>query len=208
MKTFLKKSFAAGLIALLPIAGTIWLLKIIIFTVEDIFRSFFPERFYPENILGFKIPGIGLFIAAILILLTGMLTRFYLGKKIFSYGDKIFRRIPLGRGIYSAIKQFMSTIVGEGQKSFRKVVLAEYPNPGSYALGFVTSYASGEVQTKTEERVVNVFIPTTPTPTSGFLLMMPERKLIPLEMAVEDAFKLIVSGGVVVKPPAISSTEH
>ncbi|KAB2839240.1 DUF502 domain-containing protein, partial [bacterium] len=123
----------------------------------------------------------------------------YLGRKLVEMGDRLFDRIPLGRGIYKAIKQFLNTVAGDSEKSFRRVVLVEFPSPGTYVLGFVTGVASGEVQAKTEEQVLNVFVPTTPNPTTGFFFMMPERKLTPLSMPVEDAFKLLISGGVVVK---------
>ncbi len=199
MRQFFKKYFTAGIIALLPIAGTLWLLKVLILSAEEFFRSFIPPQFLPENHFGFDIPGLGILFAIIFILLVGLLTRLYIGRRLFNIGDRLFGRIPLGRGIYSAIKQFLGTITGEERKSFRQVVLVEYPSPGLHALGFFTGYASGEVQAKTKVKVANVFIPTTPNPTSGFLLMVPESKLIHLEMSVEDAFKFIVSGGVVVK---------
>lgn len=199
MKDFLKKSFFAGFIALLPIAGTIWLLKVIIVTAESTFQSFIPPQWRPANWIGYDIPGIGILAAVIIVLLVGMLTRLYFGRKLLSYGDRIFHKIPLGRGIYRAIKQFLGTITGEGKKSFRQVVLLEYPCEGTYALGFLTGYSIGEVQDKTPENMANIFLPTTPNPTSGYLLLVPERKLIFLNMAIEDAFKFIVSGGVVVK---------
>lgn len=200
MKDFFKKTFTAGIIALLPIAGTLWLLKIIIYTAESMFEGLIPARFRPVNLIGYDIPGMGILAALILILLVGSITRFYIGKRLLTYSDQIFTKIPLGRGIYTAIKQFISTIAGGNQKSFRQVVLIEYPSPGIFALGFLTGWASGEVQEKTQRRVANVFIPTTPNPTSGFLLMFPEDKFKILEMTVEEAFKFIVSGGVVVKP--------
>ncbi|MCP5468774.1 MAG: DUF502 domain-containing protein [Deltaproteobacteria bacterium] len=199
MRQFFKKYFSAGIIALLPVAGTLWLLKFIVVSAEEIFRSFIPPQFLPEKHFGFDIPGLGILFAIVVVLLVGLLTRLYIGRRLLTAGDRIFAKIPLGRGVYTAIKQFLGTITGEERKSFRQVVLVEYPSPGSHALGFFTGYASGEVQAKTQQRVANVFIPTTPNPTSGFLLMLPESKLMHLEMSVEDAFKFIVSGGVVVK---------
>jgi len=199
MKKFLKQSFMAGVLTLLPIAGTIWLLKVLILSAEEFSRSFIPEQFHPEHILGRDIPGAGLLFAVLIILLTGTITRFYVGKRLVSLGDQIFDRIPLGRSIYKAIKQFLNTIAGDKEKTFRKVALVEFPTPGSYMIGFITGLASGETQTKTQEKVWNVFVPTTPNPTTGFLFLLPEQKIIPLEMPVEEAFKLIVSGGVVNK---------
>jgi uncharacterized membrane protein len=112
----------------------------------------------------------------------------------------LFSKIPFGRGIYTAIKQFLGTITGDQKKHFRQVVLVEYPSPNMYAIGFLTGHTKGEIQAKTPDRVLNVFIPTTPNPTSGFLLMFPEDKVRILDMPIEDAFKFIVSGGVVAKP--------
>ncbi len=201
MKTFLKKTFIAGLLALLPIAGTLWLIKVIIYAAEDFFQGFIPAKFRPEHLLGYDIPGLGILAAVIIVFLVGLITRLYIGKKLLSFGDRLFHKIPFGRGIYTAIKQFLGMVAGEGKKSFRQVVMVEYPHTGIYALGFLTGYSGMEIQGKTKERVANVFVPTTPNPTTGLLLLFPESKLVPLQMTVEDAFKLIVSGGVVVKPP-------
>jgi len=199
MKKFIKQSLVAGLLVLLPIAGTVWLLRFIILSAEQFARSFFPSRLYPENFFGYDIPGMGIALALLLVFLTGMLTRLYLGKKILAFSDKIFDRIPLGRSIYKAIQQFLSTVLGEERRSFRKVVLAEYLAPGTYGLGFLTGEVSPEIEAKSRPGMVNVFIPTTPNPTSGFLMLLPEEKVIPLDISVEEAFKLIVSFGVVGK---------
>jgi uncharacterized membrane protein len=207
LKKFLKQSFMAGLLALLPIAGTIWLLRLIIFAAEDFSRSFIPRRFHPETFFGRDIPGMGLLVALILIMITGVLMRLYIGKKILSLGEKIFNKIPLGRSIYIALKQFLATIAGEGSRPFRRTVLVEFPEKGTYAIGFFTGPALGEVQAKTQEKMGHVFIPTTPNPTTGFLLIVPERKMIPLEMSAEEAFKLLVSGGVVTNQTAQSKLE-
>lgn len=200
MKTFLRKTFVAGLLAFLPIAGTLWLLKILIYTAEGLFEGLVPFRFRPANLIGYDIPGMGILAAVLLVFLVGLFTRLYVGKRFLNYGDQLFSKIPFGRGIYSAIKQFLHTVTGDGQKSFRQVVLVEYPSPGIFAIGFLTGWTGGEVQAKTQERVANVFLPTTPNPTSGYLLMFPESKMTLLDMSVEDAFKFIVSGGVVVQP--------
>ena len=197
MKHFFKKTLIAGLITLLPIFGTFWLLKVIIYTAEGFFQGFIPVQWRTESLTGYDIPGLGILAALIVVFLVGLFTRLYIGKQLLSWGDTLFQKIPFGRGIYSAIKQFVGTITGEGRKSFRQVVLVEYPSPGSFALGFLTGWARGEVQQKTQERVANIFIPTTPNPTSGFLLLFPESKMSYLDMTVEEAFKFIVSGGVV-----------
>lgn len=199
MKSFLKKTFLAGLIAFLPIAGTLWLLKILIFTAEGLFEGLIPPRFRPINLIGYDIPGMGILAAFVLVLVVGLFTRLYIGKELLAYGDRLFSRLPFGRGIYTAIKQFVSTITGSGQ-NFRQVVLVEYPSPGTYVIGFLTGQTGGEVQEKTRQEIVSVFLPTTPNPTSGYLLLYPKNKVTPLEMSVEEAFKFIVSGGVVAPP--------
>ncbi len=199
MKDLIKKTFIAGLLTFLPIAGTLWLLKIIIDTAEKFFQGFLPHAWRPAQLIGYEIPGLGILVALTVVFVVGLFTRFYIGRRLLHYGDRLFHKIPLGRGIYSGIKQFLSTIAGAGKKSFRQVVIVEYPAPKIYALGFLTGEASGEVQIKTQENVYNVFLPTTPNPTSGFLLMYPKEKIIFLEMNVEDAFKFIMSGGVVVR---------
>jgi uncharacterized membrane protein len=208
MKNLFKKYFMAGLIALLPIAGTLWLLKIIVFGAENFFQSFIPMRFHPQTLLGYNIPGIGIVIATAIILLTGVLTRLYIGNQLLSLGDRLFGRIPFGKGIYAAIKQFLATITGEGKRSFRRVVLVEFPAPGIFALAFVTGDTQGKAREASQEKLINIFLPTTPNPTTGFFLMVPESKLSYLEISVEDAFKLIISGGVVGKFSEINSAER
>ncbi|MCB1214568.1 MAG: DUF502 domain-containing protein [Deltaproteobacteria bacterium] len=199
MKAFLKKTFLAGLIAFLPIAGTLWLLKVLILAAEGLFEGLIPPRFRPINLVGYEIPGMGILAAVLLILIVGLFTRLYVGKRLLSYGDKLFSRLPFGRGIYTAIKQFVSTITGGGQ-NFRQVVLVEFPSPNTYVIGFLTGETGGEVQLRTKQEIVSVFLPTTPNPTSGYLLLYPKDKVIPLDMTVEEAFKFIVSGGVVAPP--------
>lgn len=208
VKNFLKKTFVAGFLALLPIAGTLWLLKVIVLTAEGFFQSFIPARFHPKLWIGHNIPGIGIVIALLVVLLTGMFTRFYLGHQLFAWGDRIFSKIPFGRTIYSAIKQFLATFTGDGKKTFRRVVLTEFPSAGTYALAFVTGETRGAPRDKSGEKLVNIFLPTTPNPTTGFFLMIPESRLTYLEMNVEDAFKMIISGGVVGKFSEVNSIER
>ncbi|MDX1386086.1 MAG: DUF502 domain-containing protein, partial [bacterium] len=184
MKDYLKKTLLAGLITLLPIAGTLWLIKVIIYAAEGLFEGLIPYQWRLKTLTGYDIPGMGILAALIVIFLVGLFTRLVIGKRFIAYGDRLFQRIPFGRGIYTAIKQFIETVAGS-RKSFQHVVLVEYPSPGSFALGFWTGWAEGEVQAKTQERMANVFLPTTPNPTSGYLLLFPESKMTFLSLTVD-----------------------
>jgi uncharacterized membrane protein len=157
-----------------------------------------PEVYQPENMLGIHIPGLGVLLAIILVLATGMIVANLLGKRLIFTWEKFLARIPLVRSLYAGIKQIMEAILSTEAKSFRKVLLIEYPRKGLWSLAFMTSEALGEVQAKTTEDVVSVFIPTTPNPTSGFVIMVPKAEVIELDMAVEDGLKMIISLGVAV----------
>jgi len=197
VKTILKSYFLAGLATVIPIALTIWILKVLIVWADGFLKSFLPQALYPENLLGIDIPGLGIVFTITIILLVGVLTRLYIGKKILAWWDTLFSKIPLGKGVYSALKDFVSLTFSKDGKSFKQVALIEYPRHGMYAIAFVTGPATGQIQAKTDKRVFNVFLPTTPNPTSGYLLMVPEDELIILDLRVEQAMKIIVSAGVV-----------
>ncbi len=144
----------------------------------------------------FPIPGLGFILVFVVLFLAGVSVRNFLGRKIVALGERIMSHIPFVSKIYSAVKKLVESIFFGAGKDFKRVVLIEYPRKGIYALAFVTGVSTGEVQDKTEKRVINLFLPTTPNPTSGFYLLVPEEDVIPLEMTVEDAFKLLMSGGI------------
>ncbi|MDI6616658.1 MAG: DUF502 domain-containing protein, partial [Syntrophaceae bacterium] len=179
-----------------PAGVTIYVLYLIIKLMNNLVR-FVPARYHPDQLLPFHIPGLGVIITLILIFTIGLVTRSYLGKKLAILGDRMVRRIPLVRGIYNALKQFVDAVFSDKGQSFKKAVLIEYPRKGLYSIAFVTGVSRGEVQAKTLQRCVNVFVPTTPNPTSGFYIMVPEGDMIALDMTVEEAFTLIISGGIV-----------
>ncbi len=156
-----------------------------------------PEHLQPEEMFGYDIPGLGLIATIVLILIVGVLTRLYIGRFLVNLGDKIISKIPLGRGIYNAIKKFMSAIFTDREEKFRSVVAVEYPRRDCWVIGFVTSDAPSEFQAQTEEHLVNVFVPTTPNPTSGFLIMVPREEIRKLSMDIDEAFKLLISGGII-----------
>jgi len=196
IKKSIKGVFLTGVIAVIPAGVTIYILYLIIKLMNNLVR-FVPARYHPDQLLPFHIPGLGVIITLILIFTIGLVTRSYLGKKLAILGDRMVRRIPLVRGIYNALKQFVDAVFSDKGQSFKKAVLIEYPRKGLYSIAFVTGVSRGEVQAKTLQRCVNVFVPTTPNPTSGFYIMVPEGDMITLDMTVEEAFTLIISGGIV-----------
>ncbi len=200
MKAFIKRYIISGVLVLVPIVVTIWVLKTLIIWLDGLIFSFLPHQLRPEYLIGYNIPGLGLLVTFGIVLLAGFLTRNYLGKKLIQIGDKIFARLPFGRAIYNATKQVLhSTIAKDGQKS-RRVVLAEYPQKGSYAIGFLT----GEWVMFEKEKHQMVFVPTAPNPTSGFLLIVPDEKVIQTDMSPEEASKLLISGGLLAKRPEMA----
>ena len=156
-----------------------------------------PPKFHPHAYFPFKIPGLGLVLFIALVMITGILVKNYFGRRVVDFGEYIVSKIPLVRPIYVAVKQLILAIFGDTQDAFKRVVLIEYPRKGVYGLAFVTGLATGEIQEKTTNAMINVFVPTTPNPTSGYYLLVPEEDTVPLSMNVEDAFKLLISGGVV-----------
>ncbi|HEU5338659.1 MAG TPA: DUF502 domain-containing protein, partial [Sulfuricaulis sp.] len=156
-----------------------------------------PLRIQPETLLGFRIPGLGLVLTAIVVLATGIIATNLFGMQLFTIGERILQRIPLVRSIYASVKQVTQSLFSSG-KSFRKVVLVEYPRKGMWSLAFQTGSGANEIQTKTGQEIVNIFIPTTPNPTSGFFLMVPRDDVIELDMTVDQGLKMLLSVGVVV----------
>ncbi len=196
MESRIKKYFLTGLLVVVPISLTIYILTFLIAIVE---------RFLPYKYLPFYIPGLGILITVLLIVGVGFLTSNYIGRKLLAMGDNIISRIPLVKSIYASVKQISQAVLSQDGKNFRRVVLIEYPRRGLYTLAFVTGVAGGEVQNKTEETVLNLFVPTTPNPTSGFYLMVPENEVTHLDMTTDEAFKLVVSGGMIAPPTRQSS---
>lgn len=199
----LKKYFLTGFLVLVPLGATFSLLRYVIGRMDAIlephegrFLFLIPERFHPDQLVGHHLPGLGVLFTVILIVLVGLVTTNYLGKRLLEWNDRLIDKIPFVRGFYGAVKTFMDTVFTDKGQAFRKVVLVDWFQKGQYALGFVTGPAANELQARTRETVINVFVPTTPNPTSGFFIMVPEKQVVPLSMSVEDAFKVIMSGGI------------
>jgi len=185
MRKQLRKSFFTGLLVVIPIGATIYILIFLI----DILNELLPFSFLPY--------GTGIVLTIILITLVGFMTTNFIGKRLIEVGEQVIFRIPLVKNVYAAVKQISDAMLSSPGKKYRRVVLIEYPRKGIYTLAFVTGIAKGEIQNKTTSNVINLFVPTTPNPTSGFYLMVPENDVIDLEISVEEAFKLLISGGMV-----------
>ncbi len=186
----LRNYFITGVVVLIPIGFTLYLSKILI----GLSSKILPENINPNNYLPFAIPGIEIIISLVFITIVGGLSLSFLGKKILKLIDDLFKRIPLLRTIYSAISQMTETFSNKDNDR-KSVVLVEYPRKGVWAVGFATRENTTEMAKKTNQKLINVFIPTTPNPTSGFLLMFPVDEVIYLDMTFEEASKFIVSAG-------------
>jgi len=197
-KAWLKTYLLTGLIVVVPITITIYIIQALI-GVMDAFLSFLPKDYHPDTLLGFHLPGLGLVLVTILVFLVGLMTHNYVGNKVIQWGELLVGRIPVVRNIYLAIKQFTEAIFSNSGSHFKQVVMLEFPRLGLYSLGFVAGQAKGELESKAKagQPVLNVFIPCTPNPTTGYFVLVPEKDLIVLDMTVEEAFKLIISGGLV-----------
>ena len=186
----LRNYFITGIVVLIPIGFTLYLSRFLI----NISTKLVPAGLNPNNYIPYAIPGIEILLTIIFITIVGGLSLSFLGKKILQIVDNLFKRIPILRTIYSAIVQLTDSFRNqEGSK--KSVVLVEYPRKGSWAVGFATKENKGELKDKTNKELINVFVPTTPNPTSGFLLMFPKEDVIYLDMSFEEASKFIVSAG-------------
>lgn len=196
----LKKYFLTGLLVVVPVAMTVLVVRWIVSLMDSLLMAVLPEALRPELLYGLPVPGIGLLATLLLILLVGVLAANIFGRSLVTFSERMVDRIPLVKGIYTLFKQVSDTVLNRDRGAFRKVVLIEYPRKGIWAVAFVTGITKGEVQQLTPDKLVNVFVPTTPNPTSGFYILVPEDEMIELSMTVEDAFKLIISGGMVTPP--------
>ena len=187
----------AGLLVWVPLGVTVFLLKVLV-DLMDQTLLLLPLPYRPDTLFGFHIPGLGILLSLAVLLVTGILAANLVGRQLVHWWESILHRIPFVRSIYSAAKNFAEVVLTEANQSFNKVLLIEYPRKGLYSICFQTSTYLGEIQARTGEEVICVFVPTTPNPTSGLILMVPKSDVIELEMEVEDALKMVVSLGVVV----------
>jgi uncharacterized membrane protein len=195
LKGAFKKNFIAGTLVLVPIFATVWVLKVIVVWADTFFISILPASFRPETFYGRKIPGMGILVTVVFVLFAGLITRLYLGRKLVRLGDKIISRIPIGRSIYMIIKDFLSSFLSQDKEKFKRVALIEWPCKGTYMMGFVTGRPLPSFKLGVEKEWVNLFIPTSPPPTTGFYVIFPKDEVKILEMGVDSAFKTIISSG-------------
>jgi uncharacterized membrane protein len=196
LQHFVRRNFLAGLLAVLPLVITIWIIHWLVDLLES-GMQLLPAFLRPEHLLPFYIPGLGALITLVMIVVLGMVVSNVVTQRVTRYANRVLLRIPVFRGVYVAVKRLVEAILLPQHENFRRVVLLEYPRKGVYAIGLVTGVTEGEVQERTAARVMNVFVPTTPNPTSGYYVLVPEDDIIPLSMTVEEAFKLVMSGGIV-----------
>ena len=196
--TKIRSWFLTGILVMIPLILTIYVAWAFITFVDNLVVPLVPFDYRPSNYLPFSIPGLGLIIVFIFTTFVGLLATGLFGRTLIRIWENILNRMPVVRSVYSAIKQILETVMATQSDAFRQAVLVQYPRKDIWAIGFVTGSTKGEVGKRVDKKMVNVFMPTTPNPTSGFLLFFPEEDLIFLNMSVEDALKLVVSGGMVV----------
>ncbi|MDD9912479.1 MAG: DUF502 domain-containing protein [Alphaproteobacteria bacterium] len=192
------RSYAfAGILVIAPAAITIAILYQFVTWLDSLLTGFIPYQYRPETFIGVSIPGTGLIAGVLLVVIIGMLARNFFGRWLVGLGERIMHSIPGVGNIYGAVKQIVETVTSRNTDAFREVVLVEYPRKGIWAIAFVTGKTKGQVQKITDDELVNVFVPTTPNPTSGFLLFFPRKDLTTLDMTVEQGIKMVISGGIV-----------
>ncbi len=193
----LRRYLVAGLLVWIPLGVTLLVLKILVDLMDNTLLLI-PTAYRPETWLGFRVPGLGVLLTIVLLLATGSLAANFLGRRLLGLGESLVDRIPLVRWVYSGVKKVAETLLSPRSESFRKVLLVEYPRKGIWSLCFQTASSLGEVQARTGQEVVCVFVPTTPNPTSGFIIMVPKDEVTELDMTVDEALRMVISLGVVV----------
>lgn len=196
----LRAYFLAGILITAPLGLTIYIAWVFITWVDGQVIPLLPARYNPENYLPFSVPGVGLVIVLVGLTAIGAITAGMLGRLFVGVSERLLNRMPVIRSLYAATKQIFETVLAHKATAFREVVLVEYPRRGSWVIGFITGTTEGEIQELTDEEMVNLFVPTTPNPTSGFLLFVPRSDIVPLQMSVEEGIKMVVSGGIVTPP--------
>ncbi len=201
--SILKKYFITGLLVLVPFFLTIFIIHWLFMKMDSILKGLF-HRFLDKFDISY-LPGMGFISVVLIILFAGIIAKNYLGKRFLSFGEKLVKRIPLISKIYIAFQQISKAFLSEEREIFKKAVLIEYPRKGMFCIAFYTQDTKGEIQEKLAQDMVGVFLPTTPNPTSGFLLFVPKSEIIDLSMSVEDALKLVISGGAIVLEKEVHS---
>ena len=196
----LKKYLLAGLLVWLPLWATLLVLRFLINVMDNVFL-WLPTGLQPDNLLGSHVPGLGLIFSLVILFVTGLLVTNFLGRRLVAWWELLLANIPIVRSIYSAIKQVLETLLSSSSDSFKQVLLVEYPRRGLWSIAFQTGQSYQDFNTAAGQEMVNIFIPTTPNPTSGFLMMVNKDEAIPLDISVDDALKWLISLGVIQPTP-------
>ncbi|MGH6976286.1 MAG: DUF502 domain-containing protein [Stellaceae bacterium] len=193
----LRAYFLAGILVTGPIAFTLWITWSIIDFIDRAVSHLVPTSYNLSTYFPFNIPGFGLIIAVVALTLIGWLTAGYVGRLLLRLSDRVMKRMPVVRGIYGAFKQIFETVLAKRSNTFREVVLVEWPRRGMWTVAFVTAQGEGEIKANVAQQTVGLYVPTTPNPTSGYLVYVPREEIVPLTMSVEDGIKLVISGGII-----------
>lgn len=196
----LRKWLFSGLLVIVPGVITAWVLNSIVGTLDQTLQIL-PEAWQPDKLLGVHIPGFGVLLTLLILLLVGAVASNFIGRKLVGWGDAVISRIPVVRSIYSSVKQVSDTVFSDSGNAFRTAVLVQWPREGVWTVAFITGQPSGEVASYLRDEYVSVFVPTTPNPTGGYFVLMRKSDCVELEMSVDAALKYIVSMGVVAPPP-------
>lgn len=195
----LRNNFLAGVVVIAPIGLTVWLIWTLIGWIDGWVLPFVPGRFNPEQYIGINLRGVGVIFFLVFTVIVGWIAKGLVGRSLLRFGEGLVGRMPIVRSVYNAVKQIAETVFAQSDTSFDRACLIEHPRKGVYAIAFISTTAKGEVDRMIphDEEIVTVFMPTTPNPTSGFLLFLARSEIIELEMSVEDAAKLVISAGLV-----------
>ena len=202
MMTALRKWLFAGLLVIVPVGITIWVLEWVVSTLDQTLYIL-PAVWHPDRLFGFHIPGLGAVLALVILLVVGAVASNFMGRKLMQWGDALVHRIPVVRSIYSSVKQVSDTLFSESGNAFRTAVLIQWPREGVWTIAFVTGTPGGDVATYLPDDYLTVYVPTTPNPTGGYFVMLRRSDCIELRMGVDEALKYIVSMGVVVPVPPL-----
>jgi len=192
----LKKYLITGLLIWIPLAITIWVLNLIVSTMDQSLQLL-PPQYQPQVLLGYQILGLGALLTVVVVFVTGVLASNILGQRLLLFWENLLGRIPVVKTIYTGVKQVSDTLFAPGGKAFRKALLVQYPREGSWTIAFLTGHPGGDVANHLRGEYLSVYVPTTPNPTSGFFLMMPKSDVIELDMSVDEALKYVISMGLV-----------
>ena len=203
----MKKYFITGLLIWIPLVITLWVLNLIVSTMDSTLLLL-PESLQPATWLGVNIPGLGVVLTLLVLLLTGLFAANIIGQRLVSMGEGLLARIPVVKSIYNGVKQVSDTLFSSSGQAFRKALLVRFPHSDAWTIAFLTGTPSGEVARRLDGDYISVYVPTTPNPTSGYLLIVPRAQVIELDMSVEEALKYVISMGVAAPAPQRRSEDH